>query len=72
MRASAKLNVFLGVLNLSEEFMPAHLRLPEQLPAPPPMNLLFPVSVTFGTVLSLILLQRAVAAGVSAVRRWPG
>ena len=49
MRLSAKLNVFLGVPNLTEEFLPEHLRYLKSFLARKPMNLLFPVSVTGST-----------------------
>jgi putative photosynthetic complex assembly protein 2 len=45
MRTSAKLNLFLGVRNLSEAFLPAHLAYLESFFRRRPMNLLFPVSV---------------------------
>lgn len=55
MRTSAKLNVFLGVRNLAEEFLPAHLKYLESFFARRPMNFLFPVSVTGGTVAAVLL-----------------
>jgi len=61
MRISAKLNVFLGVPNLAEEFLPDHLRYLESFFARRPMNLLFPVSVTASTVLTALLVQSALA-----------
>ena len=64
MRQSAKLNFFLGVLNLSEEFLPKHLAYLRSFLARKPMNLLFPVSVTAGTVVLTVLVQRATAPGV--------
>lgn len=64
MRQSAKLNFFLGVLNLSEEFLPRHLAYLRSFLARKPMNLLFPVSVTAGTVVLTLLVQRAAAPGV--------
>lgn len=65
MRQSAKLNFFLGVPNLSEEFLPAHLGFLKSFFARKPMNLLFPLSVTAGTVLLTVLVQRATAPGVT-------
>ena len=62
MRLSAKLNVFLGVPNLSEEFLPAHLDYLKSFIARRPMNLLFPVSVMGSTVLVVLLVLEAVAA----------
>jgi len=50
MHQSAKLNVFLGVPNLSEDFLPDHLSFLRSFLTRRPMNLLFPVSVTVTTV----------------------
>ena len=59
MRISAKLNVFFGVPNLTENFLPAHLGYLKSFFGRAPMNLFFPVSVTAMTVALLILIQRA-------------
>ena len=59
MRVSAKLNVFLGVPNLTEGFLPAHLAYLKSFFARRPMNGLFPVSVTACTVALVILWQQA-------------
>lgn len=64
MRVSAKLNVFLGVPNLTEGFLPAHLAYLKSFFARKSMNLLFPVSVTACTVALVLLWQQA---GVTAV-----
>ncbi|MEO8011677.1 MAG: putative photosynthetic complex assembly protein PuhE, partial [Dokdonella sp.] len=61
-RASTKLNLFLGVRNLSEEFLPDHLRYLQTYFKRKPMNLLFPLSVTVGTTLAALLWQSATAA----------
>ena len=66
MKLSAKLNVFLGVRNLSEEFLPEHLSYLKSYLAEKPMNLLFPISVTISTVIAVILGQKALAADASA------
>jgi putative photosynthetic complex assembly protein 2 len=66
MRQSAKLNVFAGVLNLNEQFLPQHLRYLSSYMRRRPMNLLFPVSVTAATAVLVWLVQRATAPGVSA------
>jgi putative photosynthetic complex assembly protein 2 len=66
MRLSAKLNVFLGVPNLTEEFLPEHLRYLSSYLVKKPMNLLFPASVTVATVIAALLVQRALAADASA------
>jgi putative photosynthetic complex assembly protein 2 len=49
MRQSAKLNVFLGVRNLGESFLPEHLAYLKTYFQRRPMNVLFPFSVTAGT-----------------------
>lgn len=65
MRVSAKLNLFLGVPNLAEELLPAHLDHLKSYLAKRPMNLLFPVSVTVATVVTALLALEAVAAGAA-------
>lgn len=50
MHLSGKLNVYLGVPNLSEEYFPPHLAYLTSYMRRRPMNLLFPVSVTVSTV----------------------
>jgi putative photosynthetic complex assembly protein 2 len=62
MRQSAKLNLFLGVRNLSEEFLPHHLRYLRSYFTQKPLNLLFPFSVTAATVVTACLVQQALAA----------
>lgn len=49
MRQSAKLNVFLGVRNLGENFLPEHLAYLKTYFQRRPMNVLFPFSVTAAT-----------------------
>jgi len=56
MRLSAKLNIFLGVANLAEEFLPPHLRYLESYFRRRPLNLLFPVSVTVSTIATVLIL----------------
>jgi putative photosynthetic complex assembly protein 2 len=65
MRQSAKLNVFLGVRNLSESFLPDHLRYLESFFARRPMNLLFPVSIMAGLVGVALLALAAMAPEAS-------
>lgn len=65
-RQSAKLNVFLGARNLSEEFLPEHLRYLQSYFTRRPMNLLFPLSVTVGTVGAAVLWQMAFADSIPA------
>jgi putative photosynthetic complex assembly protein 2 len=65
MRQSSKLNVFLGVRNLNEEFLPKHLAFLKSFMRRRPMNALFPVSIVVGTWITTLLMQRAAAADVS-------
>lgn len=63
MRQSAKLNVFLGVRNLSESFLPTHLKYLQTYFRRKPMNPLFPVSVAVSTWLAVQIWQGATADG---------
>jgi putative photosynthetic complex assembly protein 2 len=65
MRLSAKLNVFLGVPNLTEEFLPDTLSFLKSYFTKRPMNLLFPVSVTGATLLTWLLVERGTTAGAT-------
>ena len=56
MRQSAKLNVFLGVRNLGESFLPEHLHYLKSYFQRRPMNVLFPFSVTAGSAAAAWLL----------------
>lgn len=62
MHVSAKLNVFLGVRNLNVEFIPERLRYLTSFFRQKPMNLLFPFSVTAGTIFTTLLVQQASVA----------
>ena len=62
MRLSAKLNLFLGVPNLGEKFLPAHLQYLRSFFRKRPMNFLFPVSVSLSTIGVVLLVQRYLAA----------
>ena len=66
MRTSAKLNVFLGVLNLGEELIPDHLRYLLSFMARRRMNALMPVSLCGGTIGAILLGQKAMAAATPA------
>lgn len=66
MRWSAKLNVFLGVRNLNEDWLPAHLRYLTSFFSRQSMNPLFPFSVTLATAVLALLLDRALAADAGA------
>lgn len=65
MRISAKLNVYLGVPNLTEEFLPDHLTYLKTYFCRRPMNLLFPVSVTLSTLATAYLVLQATATGAT-------
>jgi putative photosynthetic complex assembly protein 2 len=65
MRASAKLNLFFGVRNLSDELLPPHLLYLKSFFRRQPMNFLFPLSVSAGTVLATLLVRKILAPGVS-------
>ena len=66
MRQSAKLNVFLGVRNLGERFVPTHLHYLLTYMAKRPMNPLMPVSVTAGTTVTVVLAFRIGQPGIGA------
>ena len=62
MRWSAKLNIFLGVPNLHADWLPAHLRFLGTYMGQGSMNYLFPVSVSAGTAVAVLLALEALAA----------
>lgn len=62
MRWSAKLNVFLGVPNLHGDWLPEHLGFLQSYMGHRPMNHLFPISVTAGTVITALLAISALGA----------
>jgi putative photosynthetic complex assembly protein 2 len=53
MHVSGKLNMYFGVPNLSEEFLPPHLAYLATYMRKRPMNLLFPISVSLSTAATL-------------------
>jgi putative photosynthetic complex assembly protein 2 len=59
MRWSAKLNLFFGVPNLNEDWLPEHIRFLTSYLSKRPMNLLFPVSVSVSTVIMCLLVETA-------------
>ena len=65
MQISAKLNVFLGVQNLAEGFLPEHLAFLRSYMTRKPMNLFFPFSVTASVVVSTLLVAKAGSAGAT-------
>ncbi len=64
MRWSAKLNLFLGVANLHEDWLPEPLRFLKTYLGKHSINLLFPCSVTMATVIVVLLTQAALRSGV--------
>lgn len=62
MRWSSKLNLFLGVPNLNEEFLPEQLRYLVTFMPRRAMNLLFPFTVTAATVVTAELFRAAMSA----------
>jgi putative photosynthetic complex assembly protein 2 len=61
MRLSSKLNLFLGVRNLYEDFLPDHLRYLKTYFRRKAMNPLFPLSIVVSTLVAVLLWQRALA-----------
>lgn len=59
MRLSTKFNIFLGVPNITINFLPDHLSYLKSYFAHKPMNLLFPLSVTVSTIITIVLVQKA-------------
>ncbi|MFZ9407407.1 MAG: FAD-dependent oxidoreductase, partial [Burkholderiaceae bacterium] len=62
MRASAKLNLFLGVRNLGLEFLPSHLNYLQHYFRKAPMNLLMPWSISLATAVVVWLVMGAMHA----------
>ncbi|MEM1174236.1 MAG: putative photosynthetic complex assembly protein PuhE [Pseudomonadota bacterium] len=69
MRWSAKLNIFLGVRNLHEEFWPEHLNYLKSFVGRRSSNELFPVSIVFSTAGLALLAMVAVQAGEDVALR---
>lgn len=69
MRISAKLNVFLGVRNLSTEFIPAHLHYLLSYFRKARMNPLMPVSLLLASAVLVHLINAPAAEGAAAVGR---
>ena len=65
MHTSAKLNLYFGAPNLSDELLPTHLRYLVTYMRRRPMNLFFPLSVTASTVVTVTIAQQALAATTS-------
>ncbi len=65
MRTSAKLNLFFGVRNLSEEFLPAHLRYLESFFRRRAVNLFFPLAVTAASLVLALMVAHAIDAATT-------
>ncbi|MEO8936373.1 MAG: putative photosynthetic complex assembly protein PuhE [Burkholderiaceae bacterium] len=63
MRQSAKLNVFLGVRNLGENFLPSHLNYLQTYFLRKPMNPLLPVSLAGATLVVIPIWKNANSTG---------
>ena len=63
MRLSAKLNLFLGAPNVAEEFLPEEMYYLTTYFSKRPMNGLFPIAVTVGTLLTAAMAVTAVQIG---------
>lgn len=66
MRQSAKLNIFLGVRNIGENFLPPHLRYMASYFRRAPLNPLFPLSVTLATGAAVLVWWQLLAGPASA------
>ena len=66
MRVSAKLNIFLGVPNLTVDFLPDHLAYLKSYFRARVFNPLFPVSVAAGTLATILLVEGAAMASAGA------
>jgi putative photosynthetic complex assembly protein 2 len=66
MRTSAKINLFLGVRNWSEAFLPPHLAYLESCFRRRPMNLFFPLSVAAASAALAVLVMQALHAPTAA------
>jgi hypothetical protein len=65
MRLSAKLNLFLGVPILHDQFLPGHLRYLGSFFNKGRLNFLFPIVITGSTIVTTILVGRALATNAS-------
>jgi len=69
MRVSAKINLFLGVPILNQEFLPARLRYLASFFAQRPISPFFPFAVTGATAVATLLVAQAFAGDASAFFR---
>jgi putative photosynthetic complex assembly protein 2 len=61
MRLSAKLNLFFGVPNTGDQFLPPHLLYLKSFFNKRRMNFLFPISITASTIAAVVLVQKCLA-----------
>ncbi len=69
MRMSAKLNIFFGVPNITEDFLPHHMNFLKTYFRNRPMNAFFPPSVTAATTATVLVGAAALAPGLSAAEQ---
>lgn len=72
LRLSAKLNLFLGVPFLHDDWLPEHLRHVRSYFRIRPMNYLFPVAVTAATVVAVLLVVAATGPGATEQQKAGG
>ena len=65
MRLSTKINIYLGVPNVTEDFLPKHLTYLKSYFCRRAMNVLFPLSVTVSTIVTVLFAQAALAQSAS-------
>jgi putative photosynthetic complex assembly protein 2 len=71
MHLSARLNVFLGVRNVSEEFVPAHMDVLKGFLRQRNMNPLFPVSIIVSTLIAVWMAQQTMlASSAFSITMW--
>lgn len=68
MRWSAKLNLFLGVRNYNQDWLPEHLAYLDSYTRRARMNMLFPISVCLASAVAAYLLLQALASSNAFVR----
>jgi putative photosynthetic complex assembly protein 2 len=68
MRISAKLNLFFGVRNLSEQFLPPHLAYLESFFRRKPINLFFPFAVAAASIVLTLVVKRALDPSLNAAQ----
>ncbi|MFY9509705.1 MAG: putative photosynthetic complex assembly protein PuhE [Rubrivivax sp.] len=69
MRQSAKLNVFFGVRNLNEQFLPPKIAYVQSYFRRRPMNALFPASMALAIAAAVLSWRAAMAADITALQQ---